>query len=139
MKMIRCRSLWNYDRAKVRDDTGLTCEDPSLAVQSQKDEADINTIVRNFGVTGQLPVGVKVPIYEDFDEIIDYRTAIERVREAEASFLAVPSELRERLGHDPQKFLEYCADPNNLEEMRKLGLAVSRDAPPAAPSESEAS
>lgn len=124
MSMIKSRTFWNYDPAAVSDATGLQCNDPSLAVQSQKDEADINTIVRNFGVTGQLPSGVKVPMYDDFDEIIDYRTAIERSREAEASFMAMPADLRARLGHDPQRFLEYCADPANLEEMRKLGLAV---------------
>lgn len=135
MTMIKARTFWNYDPAEVSNATGLRCEDPSLAVQSQKDEADINTIVRNFGITGQLPVGVKPPIYEDFDEVIDYRTAIERAREAEASFLAMPSDLRARLNHDPQAFLEYCADPANLEEMRKLGLAV----PAPVPSASEAS
>lgn len=133
MAMIKARTFWNYDPVEVSNATGLECRDPSLAVQSQKDEADINTIVRNFGVTGQLPVGVRTPIYDDFDEVIDYRTAIERAREAEASFLAMPSELRARLDHDPQKFLEYCADPANLEEMRSLGLAVpvAKDAPEA--------
>lgn len=139
MSMIKARTFWNYDPVELSNATSLLCEDPSLAVQSQKDEADINTIVRNFGVTGQLPTGVKVPFYEDFDEVIDYRTAIERAREAEASFMAMPSELRARLDHDPQKFLEYCADPRNLEEMRKLGLAVPAPTEASSPSGSEAS
>ncbi|AXH76062.1 MAG: internal scaffolding protein [Microviridae sp.] len=120
----RVLSGLNYDRAAWSDMHGLECKDPSLAVQSQKDEADINTIVRNFGVTGQLPQGVRIPSYGDFDSVDDYRTAIDAVRAAEASFLAMPSDLRARLGHDPARFVEWCADVGNLEEMRKLGLAV---------------
>jgi len=127
------RTTWNYDRKAVSELTGLNCTDPSLAVQSQKDEADINTIVRNFGVTGKLPESVRQPMYGDFTEVYDYRTALEAVRSAEASFMSLPSDLRARLGHDPQAFLEYCANPDNLEEMRKLGLAIVPPTPPETP------
>ncbi|AXH74107.1 MAG: internal scaffolding protein [Microviridae sp.] len=120
----KIRTASNIDRAAWAASHGLKCEDPSRAVQSQKDESDINNIVRLFGVTGKLPDNVRVPSYGDFDGISDYREAIEAVRSAEASFLAMPSELRERLDHNPQRFLEYCEDPSNLEEMRKLGLAI---------------
>lgn len=104
---------------------------PSMAVQSQKDEADINNIVKAFGVTGKVNANVRPPMYGDFTEVGDYRDALEAIRAADAAFLAMPSSLRERLGHDPQRFLEFCADPGNLEEMRKLGLAVPE--PVAAP------
>lgn len=108
---------------------GLKCEDPSRAVQDQKEDADINTIVRNFGVTGRLPEGINVPSYGDFDGVSDFREAIEAVRAAEDNFLKLPSQLRARLDHDPQRFLEYCADPANLEEMRSLGLAIPAPVP----------
>ena len=74
------RTFGNYDAKALSTETGLRCMDVSLAVQSQKDEADINTIVRNFGVTGKLPVGIRVPTYGDFDGVSDYREAIEAVR-----------------------------------------------------------
>lgn len=112
----------------------LVCDDPSLAVQSQKDEADINVIVRNFGVTGRVPVSVRLPQYGDFDGISDYRTAIEAVRQAEASFAAIPAEVRFRFDNDPQRFLEFCADRSNLAQLREWGLAPAA-APPAPPSE----
>lgn len=119
----------NYDKRDLSLATGLACLDKSMAVQSQKDEADINTIVRNFGVTGRLPESIRVPSYGDFDGVSDYREAIEAVRAADESFGKLPSELRARLQNDPQKFLEYCADPGNIEEMRKLGLAAQIAAP----------
>lgn len=133
----KVRGFDNFDRAEWSDYHGLCCADPSLAVQSQKDEADINTIVRNFGVTGKVPVSVRVPTYGDFDGIDDYREALEAIRSADASFAAMPSELRARLNNDPALFVEWCADPANLPEMRKLGLAVPEAA--SAPSGSEAS
>ena len=42
----------DMDEASV--EAGLECKDDSLAVQSQRDEADINTIVRRFGLSGEL-------------------------------------------------------------------------------------
>lgn len=129
----RVRGFVNLDLAEWSDSWGLLCEDESRAVQSQKEEANINNIVRNFGITGQLPQGVKVPTYGDFEGVEDYREAIEAVRSAEAAFLAMPSDLRKRLDNDPQRFVEWCADVNNLEEMKKLGLAVA--VPNPAPTE----
>lgn len=120
----KVRFIGNFDRKAWSRVHGLVCRDVSRTVQSQKDEADINVIVRNFGVTGKVPMSVRVPEYGDFDSVSDYRDAIDAIRAAEASFLAMPAELRKRLDHDPQRFVEWCADAGNLEEMRKLGLAV---------------
>lgn len=113
-----------YDAKKVSVETGLFCRDDSRAVQSQKDEADINTIVRNFGLTGQLPQNIRTPSYGDFEGIDDYQTALEAIRAADASFSAMPAEVRSRFENDPAKFVEFCSSSENLEEMRKLGLAV---------------
>lgn len=110
----------------------LYCADPSLAVQSQKDEADINNILRNFGVTGTVNVPVVLPSYGDFDGIDDYRSALEAVKAAQDSFAALPSNVRERFHNDPGAFLEFCDNPKNLPELRALGLANPEPAPPPA-------
>lgn len=120
------RSYESYDTEGVSDDTGLFCADPSRAIQSQKDEADINVIVRNFGVTGKLPENVRVPSYGDFDYVGDYATAVAAIRDAEFSFMSLEAGVRARFDNDPQQFLEFCSDSGNLEEMRKLGLAVPK-------------
>lgn len=115
----------------------LICEDPSLAVQSQKAESDINVIVRNFGITGQLPVSRRLPEYGDYTGISDYRSALEAVSAAEASFAALPSKVRAHFENDPQAFLVYCTDPGNLPQLREWGLAdpLPTDAP--APSQKD--
>lgn len=128
---------WSYDRAAVSDETGLACPEPSKAIQSQAEEADINNIVRAFGVTGQLPQSVRLPSFGDFEGISDYREAVEAVRQAEESFLSIPSNIRNQFDNSPQAFLEFCSNPANLPQLREWGLAPTpegsaRQEPPAA-------
>lgn len=129
------RIYGQYDRRAASDAASVSEFSPSRTIQSQRDEADINNIVRNFGVTGRLPQGVRVPQYGDFTVVDDYQTALEALKAASDSFAAMSAETRRRFDNDPQKFLEFCEDERNLDEMRKLGLAV----PESASSTSEAS
>lgn len=120
------RSPYNYDRDAVSRETGLRCDDESLTKQSFKDECDINTIVRQFGLTGQLPDNIRVPEYRDYDVVLDYHTAMNAVRDAQEGFMMLPGELRARFHNDPQNLLAFCADPANYDEAVKLGIAVKR-------------
>lgn len=132
------KSSTNFDRAAHSRESGFAGGGPVVTVQSQKDEADINVLLKQFGIIGALPTNVRVPMYGDFEGVEDYQSACNAMIEAEKSFMKLPSDFRARLENDPQKFLEYCADVNNLPEMRKLGLAVP-EAAPSVPSGSEAS
>lgn len=103
--------------------TGLECEDVSRAVQSSRDEVDINTIVRRFGLTGQLPHDLAVPQFADFDEVHDFHSAMNLVAEARDAFMALPADVRGRFDNDPGGLVEFVSDPANLDEMRELGIA----------------
>lgn len=107
----------------MRQRVQLICADPSRAIQSQRDEADINNIVRAFGVTGRLPSSVRLPQFGDFDSIDNYQDAVHAVREAESAFLQVPANIRSRFDNDPHAFAAFCLDSKNLPELQKLGLA----------------
>lgn len=120
------RTPYNYDTNAVSDETGLECLDESKAIQSQKEEADINTIVRRFGLTGQLPVNARMPEYGDFTGITDYQSALNAVMSADETFMQMPADVRVRFGNDPKKFVEFCLDPANAEEAAKLGLTVEK-------------
>lgn len=122
VKLPFVRSPFNYDREAVSDATGLRCEDPSLAVQDQRDEVDINTIVRRFGLTGKLPEDVRAPTYGDFTGIGDYQQALNAVIAADAAFMEMPAEVRARFDNDPARFVDFCSDKANADEMAKLGL-----------------
>lgn len=118
------RSANNYDRVKASKDTAPAVGGPSLTQQSGKDDADINVIVKRFGVTGVLPQNVRTPLNIDFDGIFDYRTALDTMRAADAAFMQMPADVRTRFGNDAGLFVDFCSDPANLEECRKLGLAL---------------
>ncbi|AXH76130.1 MAG: internal scaffolding protein [Microviridae sp.] len=116
------RTGFNYDMNAVSVDTGLACTDLSLAVQSEADECDINTIVRRFGLTGQLPVGVRMPTYGDFTGVFDFASAANAIALANESFDEMPAEVRARFENDPAKFVDFCSDDGNRAEAERLGL-----------------
>lgn len=114
-------------------ESGLHFDGPGRTQQQFRDECDINTIVRRFGVTGQLPVPVRLPTYDDFTQVRDFQSAMQAVRDAEESFAALPSDLRSRFANDPQQLLEFLGDAKNRAEAEKLGLVNPAPPPPAPP------
>lgn len=129
------RNPWNYDQAVVSVATGLDCSgDEVLTKQAPRDECDINVIVARFGLTGRMPQVTAPPMYGDFTGVSDYRTAIDAVRAADAEFMRYPAQVRARFENDPQKLLEFMADPANAPEARQLGfLAEEVSTPSPAP------
>lgn len=121
------RNPYNYDTDQASYMTGLVTTLPSLAQQQYKDETDINTIAKQFGLTGKLPTPVYLPTFGDFSEVNDFQSALHAIQRAEASFLAMPAAVRERFGNSSQRFLEFTSDSRNADELRALGLF--RDAP----------
>jgi len=119
------------ENERVSDETGLKCLDKSLTVQSEKEQADINEIVRRALYSGEAPQVVRMPLVGDFAEVGDFRECLHAVREAEASFMALDPRVRMRFGNDAAAFVDFCIDPANLEECRKLGLAVPAPVVPA--------
>jgi len=131
MAKIFLRSTDNYDGDLVSRETGLACDDESLTIQSAADDADINTIVRRFGLTGELPSDIKMPQSGDFAGVGDFQSAMNVVRAAQEEFMRVPAEIRARFMHDPQVFSDFFNDPANSDEAIRMGLATRRPEPPA--------
>lgn len=125
------RSAFNYDADRVSEETGLRCDDPSRAKQEFKEETDINTIVERFGLTGELPDpgSVKTPLEGDFHEVYDFQSAMNVVRAAEESFMAMPADVRAEFNNDPARFMDFVHNPENYDRAVKLGLAVPRETP----------
>lgn len=132
---MEVRAMGTYDVDMVSFENGIECGDESLTVQSDAVDADINVLVRRFGLTGTMPVLDRLPIQADFVQALDFRSALDALREAEASFMELPADVRRRFAHDPGEFVAFCSDPANLPELRKMGLAVPEEvvAAPVAP------
>lgn len=126
MSKIIVRSLFDYDWKKASREAALTCKDPSLTKQSFLEESDINTIVKRFNLTGQLPDNVREPRYGDYEGVFDFHTAMNAVRQAQEGFDILPAHIRARFHNDPQELLEFMADDNNRPEAEKMGLTAPR-------------
>jgi len=126
------RSGWpfNYDADMASDQSGLDCSvEPSRTKQSFAEEADINTIVRRFNLSGQLPENVRVPQYLDFLEVVDYHTAMLQIRSAEEAFMQLPAHVRARFHNNAGELVDFVSDEKNREEAIKLGIVVPKVVP----------
>lgn len=121
------KTPWNYNRDAESHRTGLECADPSKAQQHQAEEADINTIVRRFNVTGQLPQIPLPPRLEEFGEIFDFQSAMNTMAAAKAAFAALPAQIRASFNNDPHAYVGYvdaALEAGDLDQLRKWGVAL---------------
>lgn len=125
------RTPYNYDMNEVSDETGLFCEDESLAVQAAAEEADINTIVRRFGLTGELPQDLEMPQPGDFSGAGDFHSSMNVVRAAQEEFLRVPADIRARFLNDPARLMAFLDDSSNRDEAIRLGFIIPSSPPPS--------
>lgn len=96
---------------------------PSMTQQHQKDEVDVNNIMRRYVKTGVIDhVNRNQPFYGDVPAHT-YHEAIEQVRKADEMFLELPSAVRKFFDNDPAQFLAFVQDPANKEDLYTMGLA----------------
>jgi len=135
--MTRVRNPITFDFDENSLNTGIEFTEPSLTKQSFRDECDINNILRQFNVTGELPAGSVQPQYGDFSGITDYQSALNAVRAAQDSFLALPAVIRAKFDNDPALFVEFASDEANRDEMKAMGLLHEETVPAVVTSPSE--
>lgn len=107
------------ERKKVIIHTG----DDSIVQKDMQDETDIKNILKKYGRTGVLPIMQDEALYGDFSSVPDFQEAQNIIIRAEQQFNMLDSDLRKKFDNSPEKFLQFCTDEKNLEEMRELGLA----------------
>ena len=124
-----------YDPVEEHDHCGIEFTMPSLAVQDEKDETDINYIVNKYadGQKGiaSLDLGDSSQYaYLQFGDATlpgDYSTALELVSGVREEFYSLPAYVRAEFGHDPMNFINRLNDPAALEYLRQQGLYNSND------------
>ncbi len=95
----------------------------SMTKQSFKDECDINKIMDKFQRAGVINhYAAHAPTYGDASSV-DYLDALLVISQANEMFADLPSSVRKRFNNNPEEFLEFAQNPDNLEECRKMGLA----------------
>ena len=108
----------------TRERTVTRFTQPSMAQQQFKEECDINNIMAKYQKSGLVTHVAKYQgKYDDFTVLPDFKTALDTMNEAQEMFLTIPSEIRREFDNDPGKFVEFATDPDNLDELREMGLA----------------
>ena len=121
--------LTRYERRPVR----LSSSMPSLTVQSDMADTLIPNIFAQHGLDA-LATHRRTPIFGDFtDAPTSLHEAYDRILDAQANFMELPSAVRERFANDPLRLLSFLEDPANRAEAVKLGLVNVSPAAPAAP------
>lgn len=123
-----------YDPVEEHDHCGIEFTMPSLTVQDEKDETDINYIVNKYadgqkGIT-TLDLGDSSQYaYLQFGDATlpgDYSTALELVSGVREEFYSLPAKVRAKFGHDPMNFINQLNNPETLEYFRREGLYGSK-------------
>lgn len=119
-----------YDSVEEHDHCGIEFTMPSLAVQDEKDETDINYIVNKYAdghrgiATLDLGDSSQYAYLQFGDATLpgDYSTALELVSGVREEFYSLPAYVRAKFGHDPMNFIDHLNDPATLEYLRQQGL-----------------
>ena len=115
---------------KIYESQGLKVSDGfnvCRAQQSMGDDHNIVNLVDRLVRNGQ-GVEMPVPISDAFVQGIDYHTAMNQIRQADADFMQLPAEVRARFDNDAGTFLDFFNNPDNYEEARKLGFLAPTEA-----------
>lgn len=91
----------------------------SIVQQQFKEESDVNTIVRRFGMTPNLPKQVAEGVYGDFTGISSYEDALAQMRRAEEGFAKLDPRVRERFDNDPGRLVSFVQN-SSLEEFKAV-------------------
>jgi len=89
--------------------------DINLIMERAKRGADLSSVMRS-----------SPPMYGDFTDLPDFRSALLMVNKANAMFMALDARVRERFANDPARLLDFLADDKNRDEAVKLGLFVKK-------------
>jgi phage internal scaffolding protein len=119
-----------YDPVEEHDHCGIEFTMPSLTVQDEKDETDINYIVNKYadGQKGIMTIDLgdsSQYAYLQFGDATlpgDYSTALELVSGVREEFYSLPAYVRAKFGHDPMNFIDRLNDPATLEYLQQEGL-----------------
>lgn len=97
--------------------------EPSMAIQSSKNECDVNNIMKRYKATGIIThLNTKPPVFGDATLYPGYQEGIIAIQNASEAFMSLNADVRKRFRNDPGELLRFLGDEKNRPEAEKLGL-----------------
>lgn len=113
-------------------DPGIDCtNDPGVTDPSGAEDCDINNIVARFHKTGILPNVDVRSVFADVSDAPSYQDALQTIINAENQFMSLDAKTRKKFSNDPAEFLDFVENPENAQELVKMGLAVLAEPTPS--------
>lgn len=100
-------------------------DDKGFTNQSEREDADINSIIKRLTKSGVARMNQNPPFYADVSEFSDLQGSLIKVQRAQEAFMELDADIRERFENDPVKLINFLEDPKNLDEAVKLGIVES--------------
>lgn len=116
--------MFRTEVSAKRKKVQLICKGKGRTKQEFKKECDIHTILDKMKRTGVMPE-MREPVqanYGDFSDVIEYQEGLNVVVKAREAFDSLDAKTRGRFGNDPANMVAFCANDENYDEARKLGL-----------------
>ncbi len=108
---------------ELRQRQQIDCSENGKTDQSYKKMCDINVIIANASKTGLLSHEKQsLGQYIDNTEIPSLLDAQNLLITAKNSFMALPSQIRKLMDHDPTKLVDFINDPENKDILLKHGI-----------------
>lgn len=136
----------SFDGSITNPATGEITYPPARTKQEFVKQCDINNIIKEFTLTGQVNhISAKAMqgAFLDLPDSIDFQQSMNTVIEANKAFMALPALMRDRFHNEPSEFLAFVSDPKNADELVKLGIRtppprLAAEAPQGAPTSAPA-
>lgn len=115
----------------------VNCKSSEPKTQQQyKASCDINNILKKYhrdGVISPDLLNKRHAVFGDVSNFGDFQESQNKILEAREAFMTLPAKLRARFDNDPAKCLDFATNPDNWDEMVKLGMVKppNPEIPPA--------
>lgn len=128
MKDVFIRTPYNYDADEVSRETGFRAPADEVVRTQQhfKEEVDVNTIARRFGLTNTDRIPISPDVFRDFTGVGHFQDLANQLAQAGEAFDRLPSDVRRRFDNNPAAFVDFAVDAKNIDQMREWGLAVPK-------------
>lgn len=121
-KKPKVSSVTNEPKKNLKKPFAKVFKKPGLTEQIHRDDCNINSVVSRYRKTGILiNAREKLGEYKTAPNFT-FHEAMNFVSKTNEMFEMIPADIRNRFQNDPQAFSEFAENPENQDELIKMGL-----------------
>lgn len=103
-------------------------KDKMLTVQAQRNDCDINQIMKKIEKGMLVNTTALEGRFEDVSEFDGLEASMIKVQKANEAFMTLPADVREEFDNDPVKLIDFLSDEKNRAKAEEMGLVNPKNA-----------